>query len=78
MCRYCLQALEYLHAYGVIHRDVKSDSILLNSNNKVRHFNFIFGYASYRYKCFCLYIRIYKYNFLYFLLLQLLLGFVPE
>ena len=32
----CLQALEYLHACGVIHRDVKSDSILLSSNGKVR------------------------------------------
>ena len=36
VCRSCLQALEYLHACGVIHRDVKSDSILLSSNGKVR------------------------------------------
>ena len=65
MCRSCLQALEYLHACGVIHRDMKSDSVLLNSNNKVRHFNFTFGYASYHYKYFCSIhnIRIYIYNF---------------
>ena len=36
VCRSCLQALEYLHACGVIHRDMKSDSILLSSNGKVR------------------------------------------
>ena len=36
VCRSCLQALEYLHACGVIHRDLKSDSILLSSNGKVR------------------------------------------
>ena len=36
VCRSCLQALEYLHSCGVIHRDVKSDCILLSANGKVR------------------------------------------
>ena len=42
VCRSCLQALEYLHACGVIHRDVKSGSILLSSNGKVRPFKLLF------------------------------------
>ena len=42
VCRSCLQALEYLHACGVIHRYVKSGSILLSSNGKVRPFKLLF------------------------------------
>ena len=34
--RSCLKALEYLHSKGVIHRDIKSDSILLTKEGKVR------------------------------------------
>ena len=36
VCRDCLLALEYLHSHGVIHRDIKSDSILLTTAGKVR------------------------------------------
>lgn len=36
MCLAVLQALSVLHAQGVIHRDIKSDSILLTHDGRVR------------------------------------------
>lgn len=36
VCEAVLQALCYLHAQGVIHRDIKSDSILLTLDGRVR------------------------------------------
>lgn len=35
VCDGVLQALAYLHAQGVIHRDIKSDSILLTLDGRV-------------------------------------------
>ena len=35
ICRSCLSALAFLHSSGVIHRDIKSDSILLAADGKV-------------------------------------------
>ncbi|CAG5125143.1 unnamed protein product [Candidula unifasciata] len=42
VCRACLKALAFLHSHGVIHRDIKSDSILLSYDGKVKLSDFGF------------------------------------
>ena len=42
ICRQCLEGLAYIHSEGVIHRDIKSDSILLCSDGTVKISDFGF------------------------------------
>ncbi|XP_064623130.1 serine/threonine-protein kinase PAK mbt-like isoform X3 [Lineus longissimus] len=42
VCKACLKALAFLHSNGVIHRDIKSDSILLAHDGRVKLSDFGF------------------------------------
>lgn len=46
VCLSVLKALSYLHMQGVIHRDIKSDSILLTSDGRVSPCGFFFTHTN--------------------------------
>lgn len=48
VCREIAQGLEHLHEYGIIHRDIKSDNVLLSPTGDIKlstYHNLLFWYS---------------------------------
>ncbi len=42
MCYDCIQALKFIHDRGRIHRDIKSDNVLISTNGEIKLADFGF------------------------------------
>ena len=63
VCKAVLKALSFLHENGVIHRDIKSDSILLSQNGMVCTMHtYMYTYTQYIINHSYVHTYIYTYN----------------